>query len=260
MARQVASRRRKAATARFELGEHSRVFTDDGREVQPGSGEVGRVALGFPIPLGYYKDPAEDRRRVPDDRRSSVVDPRRPRHGRGRRHDHPARSRLGVHQHRRREGVPRGGRGGVEGAPRRRRRQRRRACPTRSGARPSSPSCRSSPAPTVDADDLVAHTAHAARRVQGAEAHRVRRARAAGPNGKPDYRWARVDRRGLTERVASAREDGRVAVVEDNHARGRDHRRTCTGGRRRSGASAACPSRSNTCWSTTATRSSPVGM
>ncbi|HEX7094542.1 MAG TPA: AMP-binding protein [Acidimicrobiales bacterium] len=57
MARQVASRRRKAATARFELGEHSRVFTDDGREVRPGSGEVGRVALGFPIPLGYYKDP-----------------------------------------------------------------------------------------------------------------------------------------------------------------------------------------------------------
>jgi fatty-acyl-CoA synthase len=57
MARQVASRKRRAATARFELGEHSRVFTDDGREVRPGSGEVGRVALGFPIPLGYYKDP-----------------------------------------------------------------------------------------------------------------------------------------------------------------------------------------------------------
>jgi fatty-acyl-CoA synthase len=57
MARQVASRKRRAATARFELGEHSRVFTDDGRDVVPGSGEVGRVALGFPIPLGYYKDP-----------------------------------------------------------------------------------------------------------------------------------------------------------------------------------------------------------
>jgi fatty-acyl-CoA synthase len=57
MARQVASRKRRAATARFELGENSRVFTDDGRDVVPGSGEVGRVALGFPIPLGYYKDP-----------------------------------------------------------------------------------------------------------------------------------------------------------------------------------------------------------
>jgi acyl-CoA synthetase (AMP-forming)/AMP-acid ligase II len=57
MARQVASRKRKAATARFELGEHTRVFTDDGHEVVPGSGDIGKVALGFPIPLGYYKDP-----------------------------------------------------------------------------------------------------------------------------------------------------------------------------------------------------------
>jgi fatty-acyl-CoA synthase len=58
MARQVSSRKRQrsAATARFELGEHSRVFTDDGRDVAPGSGEVGRIALGFPIPRGYYKD------------------------------------------------------------------------------------------------------------------------------------------------------------------------------------------------------------
>jgi acyl-CoA synthetase (AMP-forming)/AMP-acid ligase II len=59
MARQVSSRRRRGSTARFELGEHSRVFTDDGRDVVPGSGEVGRVALGFPVPLGYYKDPAK---------------------------------------------------------------------------------------------------------------------------------------------------------------------------------------------------------
>ncbi|HEV8296769.1 MAG TPA: AMP-binding protein [Acidimicrobiales bacterium] len=60
MARQVASRTRgRPATARFRLGEHSRVFTDDGSEVEPGSGETGRIALGFPIPLGYYKDPAK---------------------------------------------------------------------------------------------------------------------------------------------------------------------------------------------------------
>jgi fatty-acyl-CoA synthase len=65
MARQVASRRRRAATARFELGEHSTVFTDDGREVRAGSGEVGRVALGFPIPLGYYKDPVKTEETFP---------------------------------------------------------------------------------------------------------------------------------------------------------------------------------------------------
>ncbi len=65
MARQVASRTRKAATARFELGEHARVFTDDGRDVVPGSGETGRIALGFPIPAGYYKDPVKTEEAFP---------------------------------------------------------------------------------------------------------------------------------------------------------------------------------------------------
>ncbi len=59
IARSVSSRRRSASTARFELGEHAKVFTDDAREVVPGSGELGRLALGFPVPVGYYKDPAK---------------------------------------------------------------------------------------------------------------------------------------------------------------------------------------------------------
>jgi 3-oxocholest-4-en-26-oate---CoA ligase len=46
-------------TARFELGENTKVITDDGREVQPGSGETGRVAVGGFQPIGYYKDPAK---------------------------------------------------------------------------------------------------------------------------------------------------------------------------------------------------------
>ena len=32
------------------------MFTEDGREVAPGSGEAGFVARSGPIPLGYYKD------------------------------------------------------------------------------------------------------------------------------------------------------------------------------------------------------------
>jgi acyl-CoA synthetase (AMP-forming)/AMP-acid ligase II len=43
-------------TARFELGPHTRVVTDDGRDVVPGSGELGRVALRGRTPIGYYKD------------------------------------------------------------------------------------------------------------------------------------------------------------------------------------------------------------
>ncbi len=44
-------------TARFRLGPNATVLTDDGRQVEPGSGEVGMLAVGGPIPLGYYKDP-----------------------------------------------------------------------------------------------------------------------------------------------------------------------------------------------------------
>ena len=44
-------------TARFTLGENCKVFTEDRREVKPGSGEPGFIARGGAVPLGYYKDP-----------------------------------------------------------------------------------------------------------------------------------------------------------------------------------------------------------
>jgi len=46
-------------TAKFALGANCAVFTDDGRRVEPGSGEQGVVAVGGHIPLGYYKDEAK---------------------------------------------------------------------------------------------------------------------------------------------------------------------------------------------------------
>ena len=45
-----------ARTASFELGEHARVIDEAGSDVVPGSGAVGRVAVGGRLPLGYYKD------------------------------------------------------------------------------------------------------------------------------------------------------------------------------------------------------------
>jgi acyl-CoA synthetase (AMP-forming)/AMP-acid ligase II len=48
-----------STTARFRLGPDTKVITEDGREVQPGSGEAGRVARRGRAPLGYYKDPAK---------------------------------------------------------------------------------------------------------------------------------------------------------------------------------------------------------
>jgi 3-oxocholest-4-en-26-oate---CoA ligase len=47
----------EAKTARFLLGENARVIGDDGKDVRPGSGEIGRVAVKGYTPIGYYKDP-----------------------------------------------------------------------------------------------------------------------------------------------------------------------------------------------------------
>jgi fatty-acyl-CoA synthase len=56
MATQVTTRDNAAATAQFVLNPTTKVFTDDDREVVPGSGEVGMLAASGSIPLGYYKD------------------------------------------------------------------------------------------------------------------------------------------------------------------------------------------------------------
>ena len=46
-----------AETAKFNLGANAIVITDDGRLVEPGSGEIGMVGVRGRTPLGYYKDP-----------------------------------------------------------------------------------------------------------------------------------------------------------------------------------------------------------
>ena len=45
-----------AESARFTLSPHTKVFDEDGREVVPGSGQRGMMAIKGRIPLGYYKD------------------------------------------------------------------------------------------------------------------------------------------------------------------------------------------------------------
>jgi 3-oxocholest-4-en-26-oate---CoA ligase len=46
-----------SSTAKFVVGENTRVIAEDGRAVEAGSGEIGRVAVGGFQPVGYYKDP-----------------------------------------------------------------------------------------------------------------------------------------------------------------------------------------------------------
>src|SRR6185436_2598471 len=46
-------------TAKFTIGARTKVLTEEGREVAPGSGELGMLSLGGHMPAGYYKDEAK---------------------------------------------------------------------------------------------------------------------------------------------------------------------------------------------------------
>lgn len=52
----------QAETARFTKGPLAKVFNEHDEEVVPGSGEVGMVAAGGNVPLGYFKDPDKSAR------------------------------------------------------------------------------------------------------------------------------------------------------------------------------------------------------
>jgi acyl-CoA synthetase (AMP-forming)/AMP-acid ligase II len=54
-----------SGTAQFRLGPSTRVITDDGRDVEPGSGETGMVAVKGFVPIGYYKDPEKSAQTFP---------------------------------------------------------------------------------------------------------------------------------------------------------------------------------------------------
>jgi len=43
-------------TAKFTIGAHTKVFNEDDKEVVAGSGDIGRLAVGGHVPVGYYKD------------------------------------------------------------------------------------------------------------------------------------------------------------------------------------------------------------
>ena len=49
----------EASTAKFTIGARTKVLTEEGREVGPGSDERGMLCLGGYLPSGYYKDAAK---------------------------------------------------------------------------------------------------------------------------------------------------------------------------------------------------------
>jgi 3-oxocholest-4-en-26-oate---CoA ligase len=65
LGRAVSRRGAPSPAAQFRLGAGVRVLTDDGRQVEPRSGEIGKVALAGRVPLGYLKDPERSARTFP---------------------------------------------------------------------------------------------------------------------------------------------------------------------------------------------------
>jgi fatty-acyl-CoA synthase len=59
MARSSSKAGSTASTGGFQLGPTTRVITEDGRDVIPGSGDQGMVAIKGRGPMGYYKDRAK---------------------------------------------------------------------------------------------------------------------------------------------------------------------------------------------------------
>ena len=106
-------------TSKFTIGSKCKVFTEDGREVVPGSGEAGFIARGGAVPLGYYKDPEKSEKTFQDHQWRALFRAWRLVHGGIGRHHHAAGPRLQLHQHRRGKGLPRRGRGSPESAQRR---------------------------------------------------------------------------------------------------------------------------------------------
>jgi 3-oxocholest-4-en-26-oate---CoA ligase len=56
------TREGETQTASFALGVNAIVVDESDRLIEPGSGNAGLVALGGPLPMGYYKDPEKTAR------------------------------------------------------------------------------------------------------------------------------------------------------------------------------------------------------
>ncbi|MGN6514666.1 MAG: acyl-CoA synthetase [Rhizomicrobium sp.] len=62
MGASIMTKDNEVQTAAFQLLENAIVIDEDNQPIAAGSGKSGRVALGGPLPMGYYKDPEKTAR------------------------------------------------------------------------------------------------------------------------------------------------------------------------------------------------------
>ena len=217
----------QSETARFRLGPNARLLTADDRDVAPGSGEAGVLAVHTSCAVAYYKDPERSAITFREIDGTPLRHARRLRDRRPRRHPHPARAGLELHQLGRREGVARGGRGGPEGAPRRHRRgrdgrpRRRVGRDRRRGRRAPPATIRPTPTTLGELDrraprGLQAPAPLRVHRRGRAQHRRQARLRVGAPGSEPD-----LCRAGVTMQVLAYERGGpgRVLLHEEVRAR-----------------------------------------
>jgi 3-oxocholest-4-en-26-oate---CoA ligase len=178
----------------------------DERDQPVAPGEVGRMARGGNVPLEYYKDPVKSAATFITDRRRALLGAGGLRPPRARRDDDAARPGQPVHQLRRREDLPRGGRVGAQGAPEGLRRPRDRRPGRALG--PAGRRRRPAPArPAGHAGGAGGPLPFEGRGVQGAARAARRRRRAAAPQRQARLPPRQGPRRG--QRAGPHRRGGR---------------------------------------------------
>jgi fatty-acyl-CoA synthase len=117
-------------TGKFQLSDTTRLLDETLQVIDAKPGSKGLVGVGGPHSVGYYKDPEKSARTFVDTPRPILGTRRLGAGERGRADPAAVGARIGVHQHRRREGLPRRSRRGRE-ARRGRARLRGGRCPRR---------------------------------------------------------------------------------------------------------------------------------
>ena len=107
-------------TAKFQIGERCKVFDEATTKSRPAAASRASSPCARRFPKGYYKDDEKTAEDLQDHRWRALCHARRLVRGRSRRHADASGPRQRLHQHGRREGLSRGGRGVPEDASRRR--------------------------------------------------------------------------------------------------------------------------------------------
>ena len=232
--RRNAERRRRATTRRLRRIDRTPcVARRRTHRVLARRRRRGRLARAAPAGCrsATSATPAKTTQHVPGDRRRPATRPRRPRPAAAptARIERP-RPRLGDDQHRRREGLRRGGRAGAQAPPGRVRRRRRRPPERALGRGGRRPSCSSAPASDARRRPSCSRPRRAPRPLQAAEGDRLPSTRSCAARAASPTTAGRKIKPRRDERFGGGEDVGSCRLHRDGDHRGADGEAAARGG------------------------------